>query len=158
MTGVQTCALPISEAEVEAAAKAVNAHGFIAALPKGYETQLQEGGNNLSQGQRQLLSFARAVIRDPHILILDEATANVDTRTEAIIQKALETLLAGRTSVVIAHRLSTVRNADVILVVGAGRIVERGTHEELLDVKGRYFELYQQQFRSQPAKLEVVSK
>jgi ATP-binding cassette, subfamily B, multidrug efflux pump len=150
--------LEATQAEVEAAAKVVNAHEFIAALPKGYETVLQEGGNNLSQGQRQLLSFARAVIRDPRILILDEATANVDTRTEAIIQKALETLLAGRTSVVIAHRLSTVRNADLILVIEAGRIVERGTHEELLEVKGRYFELYQQQFRSQPATLEVVSK
>ena len=150
--------LEASQAEIEAAARAVNAHEFIAALPKGYETVLQEGGNNLSQGQRQLLSFARAVIRDPRILILDEATANVDTRTEAIIQRALETLLAGRTSVVIAHRLSTVRNADLILVVEAGRIVERGTHEELLEVNGRYFELYQQQFRTQPAKLEVVGK
>ena len=150
--------LEATQAEVEAAARAVNAHEFISGLPKGYETVLQEGGNNLSQGQRQLLSFARAVIRDPRILILDEATANVDTRTEAIIQRALETLLAGRTSVVIAHRLSTVRNADLILVIEAGRIVERGTHEELLEARGRYFELYQQQFRTQPAKLEVVSK
>ena len=150
--------LEATQAEVEAAARAVNAHEFISGLPKGYETVLQEGGNNLSQGQRQLLSFARAVIRDPRILILDEATANVDTRTEAIIQRALETLLAGRTSVVIAHRLSTVRNADLILVIEVGRIVERGTHEELLEARGRYFELYQQQFRTQPAKLEVVSK
>ena len=150
--------LEATQAEVEAAARAVNAHEFISGLPKGYETVLQEGGNNLSQGQRQLLSFARAVIRDPRMLILDEATANVDTRTEAIIQRALETLLAGRTSVVIAHRLSTVRNADLILVIEAGHIVERGTHEELLEARGRYFELYQQQFRTQPAKLEVVSK
>jgi len=148
--------LEATQAEVEAAARAVDAHDFIATLPQGYQTPLQEGGNNLSHGQSQLLSFARAVIRDPSILILDEATANVDTRTEAVIQTALETLLRGRTSVVIAHRLSTVRGADLILVLEAGRIVERGNHQQLLERKGRYFELYQQQFRSPPQAVEAA--
>ena len=139
--------LTATQAQVEAAAKAVNAHDFIAALPQGYDTPLGESGGNLSQGQRQLLSFARAVLADPRILILDEATANVDTRTETIIQKALETLLAGRTSVVIAHRLSTVTNANLILVIEQGRILERGMHAELLEKNGRYAELYRRQFR-----------
>ena len=138
-------------AEIEAAARAVNAHEFIAALPQGYAALLGEGGATLSQGQRQLLAFARAVIADPRVLILDEATANIDTRTEAIIQRALATLLAGRTSVVIAHRLSTIRNAHLILVVDAGRIVERGTHEELIAAGGAYAELHQRQFREAPA-------
>ena len=120
---------------------------FIAGLPKGYDAVLGEGGATLSQGQRQLLAFARAVIADPRVLILDEATANIDTRTEAIIQKALATLLAGRTSVVIAHRLSTIRNADLILVVDAGRIVEQGTHDSLVARNGVYAELYRHQFR-----------
>ena len=106
--------------EVEAAARVVNAHDFIMDLPDGYDTVLGEGGGALSQGQRQLLSFARAVLTDPRILILDEATSNIDTRTEAIIQRALATLLEGRTSVVIAHRLSTIRNADLILVIQDG--------------------------------------
>jgi ATP-binding cassette subfamily B protein/subfamily B ATP-binding cassette protein MsbA len=135
--------------EIEAAARTVSAHGFISALPKGYDTILGEGGGSLSQGQRQLLSFARAVLADPRILILDEATSNVDTRTEAIIQRALATLLKGRTSIVIAHRLSTVRNADVILVIQEGRIVERGTHYELLENNGLYANLYRRQFREQ---------
>ncbi len=139
--------LSATQTEVETAARAANAHDFITALPQGYDTPLGEGGGNLSQGQRQLLSFARAVLADPRILILDEATANVDTRTEAIIQKALETLLAGRTSVVIAHRLSTVLSADLILVIEAGRIVERGTHAQLLEQNGRYADLYRRQFR-----------
>jgi ATP-binding cassette, subfamily B, multidrug efflux pump len=140
--------------EIEAAARAVDAHGFIAALAKGYDTVLGEGGATLSQGQRQLVAFARAVLKDPRILILDEATANIDTRTEAIIQKALGALLAGRTSVVIAHRLSTIRNADLILVIDAGRIVERGTHDALVDANGIYADLYRRQFRDapQPAK------
>ncbi len=137
-------------AAVEAAARAVNAHDFIAALPLGYDAVLGEGGATLSQGQRQLLAFARAVIADPRVLILDEATANIDTRTEAIIQKALATLLAGRTSVVIAHRLSTIRSADLILVVDAGRIVERGTHDELVAAGGAYAELHRRQFRERP--------
>jgi ATP-binding cassette, subfamily B, multidrug efflux pump len=133
--------------EVEAAARVVNAHGFIMDLPDGYDTVLGEGGGALSQGQRQLLSFARAVLTDPRILILDEATSNIDTRTEAIIQRALATLLEGRTSVVIAHRLSTIRNADLILVVQDGRIEERGTHASLMEKNGLYADLYRRQFR-----------
>ncbi len=139
--------LDASQAQLEAAAKAVNAHDFITALPKGYDTVLGEGGGSISQGQRQLISFARAVLADPRILILDEATANIDTRTEALIQHALETLLAGRSSVVIAHRLSTVQNADQIIVLEAGKILERGTHTELLEKNGRYADLYRRQFR-----------
>jgi ATP-binding cassette, subfamily B, multidrug efflux pump len=133
--------------EIEAAARAVSAHDFIVALPDGYDTHLGEGGGTLSQGQRQLVSFARAVLADPRILILDEATSNVDTRTEALIQEALRTLLQGRTSVVIAHRLSTIRNADLILVIEAGRIAERGTHNSLLAAGGLYADLYRRQFR-----------
>ncbi|MDP8952587.1 MAG: ABC transporter ATP-binding protein/permease [Actinomycetota bacterium] len=133
--------------EIEEAARAAQAHGFISELPEGYDTVLGEGGGSLSQGQRQLLSFARAVLADPRILILDEATSNIDTRTEAVIQEALGKLLAGRTSVVIAHRLSTVRNADQILVIEGGRIIERGTHTELLEQNGLYADLYRRQFR-----------
>ena len=133
--------------EVEAAARAVSAHSFIAALPEGYDTELGAGGGRLSQGQRQLLSFARAVLANPRILILDEATSNVDTRTEALIQEALATLLKGRTSIVIAHRLSTIRNADLILVIEAGRIAERGNHVSLLARGGLYADLYRRQFR-----------
>ena len=133
--------------EIEAAARAVDAHQFIVQLPEGYETHLGEAGGGISQGQRQLLAFARAVLADPRILILDEATSNVDTRTEATIQAALRTLLAGRTSVVIAHRLSTVRDADLILVVDHGRIVERGDHPTLLARNGAYAALYRRQFR-----------
>ncbi len=139
--------LGASRDEIEAAARTLDAHGFISELPDGYDTELGEGGGSLSQGQRQLLSFARAVLTDPRILILDEATSNIDTRTEKVIQDALATLLKGRTSVVIAHRLSTIRNADVILAVRDGRVVERGTHEELLALGGLYAELYRRQFR-----------
>ncbi len=140
-----------SREEVEAAARAVSAHGFISNLPDGYETVLGTGGGTLSQGQRQLVSFARAVLADPRILILDEATSNVDTRTEALIQEALGTLLRDRTSVVIAHRLSTIRNADVILVIEGGRIAERGTHSSLLAAGGLYADLYRRQFREPAA-------
>src|SRR5215470_5532985 len=133
--------------DVEIAARAARAHDFIAALPKGYETLLGEGGGNISQGQRQLVAIARALLADPRILILDEATANIDTRTEALIQEALATLFADRTSVVIAHRLSTVRRADQIVVLDEGRVVERGTHEVLLAAGGLYAELHRRQFR-----------
>ncbi len=124
--------LDATDAEVEEAAKTVRAHDFIMELEKGYQTPIGEGGASLSQGQRQLIAFARAVLARPRILILDEATSSVDTRTEALIQEALGALLSGRTSLVIAHRLSTIRNADLILVLDGGRIVERGTHEELM--------------------------
>jgi ATP-binding cassette, subfamily B, multidrug efflux pump len=140
-----------SREEIEAAARAVSAHGFISALPEGYDTTLGTGGGTLSGGQRQLVSFARAVLADPRILILDEATSNIDTRTEALIQEALGTLLRGRTSVVIAHRLSTIRNADQILVVESGRIAERGTHASLLTSGGLYANLYRSQFREPSA-------
>ncbi len=123
-----------------------NAHEFIAGLPDGYATQILEGGVNLSIGQRQLVCIARAVLADPRILILDEATSSVDTLTEALIQEALQRLLAGRTAIVIAHRLSTVRHASLICVLQAGRIVERGRHEELLALGGVYRDLYERQF------------
>ncbi len=135
-----------SDEEMREAAHLANADEFIERLPEGYETEVQEGGANLSVGQRQLVCIARAVLANPRILILDEATSSVDTLTEALIQDALEKLLAGRTAVVIAHRLSTVRHADLICVVDGGRIVEQGTHEELLALGGVYSGLYQQQF------------
>lgn len=139
--------LDASQEEVEDTARAVSAHGFISELPDGYDTELGEGGGSLSQGQRQLLSFARAVLTDPRVLILDEATSNIDRRTEKVIQEALATLLEGRTSVVIAHRLSTIRTADRILAVRDGRIVESGTHAELIKQDGLYADLYRRQFR-----------
>jgi ATP-binding cassette subfamily B multidrug efflux pump len=140
-----------SREEIEGAARAVSAHNFIAALPEGYDTAIGTGGGTLSHGQRQLVSFARAVLADPRILILDEATSNVDTRTEALIQRALRTLLEGRTSAVIAHRLSTIRNADLILVIDSGRISERGTHASLLAAGGLYADLYRRQSREPAA-------
>ncbi len=142
--------LDATDEEVEEAARLVNAHDFIARLPEGYQAELTERGSNLSQGQRQLISFARAVLADPRILILDEATSSVDTRTERLIQQALEHLLQGRTSFVIAHRLSTIRNADQVLVIEGGRIVERGTHRTLLAQEGVYHRLYMSQFRQEP--------
>lgn len=135
-----------SDQAVEMAARQANAHDFIAALPDGYNTQVLEGGVNLSVGQRQLLSIARAVLADPRILILDEATANIDTVTEVLIQGALEHLLSGRTAIVIAHRLSTIRNADWIFVLDQGRVVESGRHEDLLALQGIYAELHERQF------------
>ena len=136
-----------SPAQIRAAAEAVDAHAFIEALPQGYDTRLAEQASTLSQGQRQLLSFARAVLANPRILILDEATSSIDTRTEQRIQAALGRLLRGRTSIVIAHRLSTIRDADLILVIESGQIVERGSHAVLLAAGGRYADLYQRQFR-----------
>lgn len=138
--------LDASDEEVMAAAHAANAEEFILRLPEGYQTEVGQRGSLLSQGQRQLISIARAVLADPRILILDEATASIDTRTEVLIQKALGELLKGRTSFVIAHRLSTVRNADQVLVIDQSRIVERGTHEELIQKNGLYAELYRRQF------------
>ena len=132
--------------EVEAAARAVGLHDMIAELPQGYETQVNERGVRFSVGQRQLISFARALLRDPDVLILDEATAHVDSESEAKVQKALEELLSGRTTIIIAHRLSTVRSCDKIVVVDGGRIVEEGTHPELLARGGRYAALYEAQF------------
>jgi ATP-binding cassette subfamily B protein len=138
-----------TDEEVIAAAKLARAHDFIERLPEGYNTLLGERGSGVSLGQRQLLAIARAALADPAILILDEATSSVDTRTERQIQAALETLLAGRTSFVIAHRLSTIRNADQVLVIQGGEIAERGKHDELLAQRGAYYELYMRQFKGQ---------
>jgi ATP-binding cassette subfamily B multidrug efflux pump len=139
----------ISDERVEAAARAVHAHSFIARLKDGYATEVRERGSTLSVGQKQLLSFARALAHDPRVLILDEATSSVDTETEQLIQDALKTLLRGRTAIVVAHRLSTIQNVDEILVMHKGRIRERGTHAELLAVRGLYWRLYQLQYRDQ---------
>ncbi|MBX6771717.1 MAG: ABC transporter ATP-binding protein [Chloroflexi bacterium] len=139
--------LEATDAEIEHAARLARADDFIRRLPAGYDTPVGERGKNLSQGQRQLIAIARALLADPRILIMDEATSSVDTRTEQLIQQALTELLKNRTSFVIAHRLSTVRNADLVLVVNDGRIVERGTHRELLERNGLYAELYRRQFR-----------
>ncbi len=143
--------LEASEEECIAAARLANADQFIRRLPEGYQTRLSERASNLSQGQRQLLAIARALLADPRILILDEATSNVDTRTESQLQEALRTLMAGRTSFVIAHRLSTIRNADLVLVIDNGRIIERGTHDSLMAQRGFYHHLYMSQFKGQTA-------
>jgi ATP-binding cassette subfamily B protein len=143
--------LDATDEEVVKAAQLANAHSFIQRLPDGYDTVLTENAGNLSQGQRQLLTIARAILSDPAILILDEATSNVDTRTEMHIQQAMQQLMKGRTSFVIAHRLSTIRNADQILVINGGEIIERGNHHELLNKRGFYHHLYNSQFRRQRA-------
>jgi ATP-binding cassette subfamily B multidrug efflux pump len=134
--------LDATDEEVVAAARLANADGFIRRLPKGYDTMLTGDGANLSQGQRQLLAIARAAVADPPVLILDEATSSIDTRTERIVQDGMDKLMNGRTTFVIAHRLSTVRNSDCIMVLEQGRIIERGTHEQLIEEKGRYYQLY----------------
>ena len=133
------------------AAKAAQADHFIRTLPENYDTSVNEVASNLSEGQKQLLTIARAFLADPAILILDEATSSVDTRTEVLIQRAMGELMRGRTTFVIAHRLSTIRNADMILMMEHGRIVEKGTHQELLAAKGRYEELYRSQFAGRAA-------
>jgi ATP-binding cassette subfamily B protein len=149
MENIRYGRLDASDEEVVAAARLANADQFIHRLPQGYQTPLSERGSNLSQGQRQLLAIARAVLADPSILILDEATSSVDTRTEKNIQEAMLRLMEGRTSFVIAHRLSTIRGADAILVINQGEIIERGTHQALLGAKGFYHNLYVSQFKGQ---------
>ena len=135
-----------TDEEVIAAAKVARVDDFASKLSEGYNTMLSEGGSNLSQGQRQLISIARAVLADPKILILDEATSSIDTRTEMHIQEAMVALMKGRTSLIIAHRLSTIRDADKIVVIKGGQVVEAGNHDELLAQKGCYYDLYQSQF------------
>ena len=135
--------------EVIAAAKAAHAHGFIKRLPKGYDTVISEDGGNISQGQKQLLCIARVMLSDPPMLILDEATSSIDTRTEIRIQKAFNKMMEGRTSFIVAHRLSTIKEADCIVVMNQGNIVEQGTHRELLEKKGFYANLYNSQFANQ---------
>ena len=148
--------LDATDDEVIAAAKLASADTFIDRLPNGYQTVLGERGSGLSQGQRQLISIARAALANPRILILDEATSSVDTRTERLIQRAFDQLLEGRTSFVIAHRLSTIQHADQVLMLNAGQIVERGTHAELLANQGPYYELYMSQFRREEEPVPVV--
>lgn len=142
MDNIRYGRLNAADEECIAAAKLANADGFIKRLPDGYNTVLTGGGANLSQGQRQLLAIARAAVADPPVLILDEATSSIDTRTEKLVQRGMDALMTGRTSFVIAHRLSTVRNADCIMVMEQGRIIERGTHDQLMEEKGRYYQLY----------------
>ena len=139
------------------AAALVNASPFIESLPKGYGTEAKERGNIFSVGQKQLLSFARALAYDPAILVLDEATANIDTETEILIQKGLRRLIADRTAIIIAHRLSTIKHVDKILVMHQGYLVEEGTHEELLKHRGIYYKLYQLQYRDQEERLRTAS-
>ena len=146
MENIRYGKLSATDEEVIQAAKNAQVHHFIKTLPEGYNMILNEDSNNISQGQKQLLTIARAFLADPKILILDEATSSVDTRTELLIQKAMDNLMKGRTSFVIAHRLSTIRDADCILVINEGDIIEQGTHEELLKKGGFYAKLYNSQF------------
>jgi ATP-binding cassette subfamily B protein len=148
--------LKATDAEIEAAARAVGAHDFITKLENGYDTELQERGQNLSMGQRQLLSFVRALLADPAILLLDEATASLDSQSEHLLQESLKRLRQGRTTVIIAHRLSTVREADCIVVLERGRIVEEGVHDDLLSRNGLYARLYTMTYAALPAVVRVT--
>ena len=148
MENIRYGKLNASDEEVIEAAKAAHVHHFVKTLPDGYNMELNEDAGNVSQGQKQLLTIARAILADPKILILDEATSSVDTRTEVLIQKAMDNLMKGRTSFIIAHRLSTIRDADLILVMKDGDIVEQGTHIELLSKNGFYANLYNSQFEN----------
>ena len=146
MENIRYGRLDATDEEVIAAAKAAHADHFIRTLPEGYEMELNEDASNVSQGQKQLLTIARAILADNPVLILDEATSSVDTRTEERIQKAMDNLMEGRTSFIIAHRLSTIKNADLILVMKEGDIIEQGTHSQLLEAGGFYADLYNSQF------------
>ena len=142
MENIRYGKLDATDEEVYAAARLANADTFIRQLPDGYQTVLTGDGANLSQGQRQMIAIARAAIANPPVLILDEATSSIDTRTERIVQDGMDKLMAGRTTFVIAHRLSTVRNSDCIIVLEQGRVIERGNHDQLIAAKGKYYQLY----------------
>ncbi|MCF0121142.1 MAG: ATP-binding cassette domain-containing protein, partial [Oscillospiraceae bacterium] len=142
MENIRYGRLDATDEECIAAAKLANADDFIMRLPDGYNTMIDSDGGSFSQGQRQLLSIARAAVADPPVMILDEATSSIDTRTEAIVQQGMDALMYGRTVFVIAHRLSTVQNSDMIIVLDRGRIIERGSHDELIALKGKYYQLY----------------
>ena len=155
MENIRYGRLDATDEEVIAAAKAAHAHHFIQTLPGGYQMELNEEASNVSQGQKQLLTIARAILADNPIMILDEATSSVDTRTEQRIQKAMDNLMKGRTSFVIAHRLSTIKNADLILVMKDGDIIEQGTHDELIALGGFYADLYESQFENSSQERQI---
>ena len=142
MENIRYGKLDATDEECIDAAKRANAHSFISMLPDGYNTVLSGNGSGLSQGQRQLISIARAAVADPPVMILDEATSSIDTRTEAIVSAGMDALMQGRTVFVIAHRLSTIKNSNVIMVLDKGRIIERGSHDDLIAAKGKYYQLY----------------